>query len=44
MTQLKLNRLSDRDLDSLAEITSPEIKDKSPLKQIIQEDEDFRNS
>jgi hypothetical protein len=31
-------------LDFLAEITSPEIKDKSPLKQIIQEDEDFRNS
>jgi hypothetical protein len=44
MTQLKLNRLSERDLDFLAEIASPEIKDKSPLKQIIQEDEDFRNS
>jgi hypothetical protein len=44
MTQLKLNRLSDRDLDFLAETASPEIKDKSRLKEIIQEDEDFRNS
>ena len=44
MTQLKLNRLSDRDLDFLAENASPEIKDKSRLKQIIQEDGDFRNS
>ena len=44
MTQFKLNRLSDRDLDFLAETASPEIKDKSRLKEIIQEDEDFRNS
>ncbi len=44
MTPPKLNRLSDRDLDFLAETTSPEIKDKSRLKEIIQEDEDFRNS
>jgi len=44
MSSFKLNQLSDRDLDFLAEITSPEIKDKSRLKQIIQEDEDFRNS
>jgi hypothetical protein len=44
MFQLKLNLLSDRDLDFLAEAVSPEIKDKSRLKQIIQEDEDFRNS
>jgi len=44
MTQSKLNRLSDKDLDFLAETVSPEIKDKSRVKQIIQEDEDFRNS
>jgi hypothetical protein len=44
MTRLKLNRLSERDLDFLAEIASPEIKDKSSLKRVIQEDEDFRNS
>jgi hypothetical protein len=44
MTPFNLNRLSDRDLDFLAETTSSEIKDKSRLKQIIQEDEDFRNS
>ena len=44
MSAFQLNRLSDRDLDFLAEISSPEIKDKSQLKQIIQEDEDFRNS
>ena len=44
MASLKLNRLSDRDLDFLVETTSPEMKDRSQLKQIIQEDEDFRNS
>jgi len=44
MTPFKLNRLSDRDLDFLAETASPEIQDKSRLKEIIQEDEDFRNS
>ena len=43
MASLKLNRLSERDLDFLAETASPEIKDKSRLKQIIHEDEDFRN-
>ena len=44
MPSLELNRLSERDLDFLAETASPEIKDRSRLKQIIQEDEDFRNS
>jgi len=44
MTQPKLNRLSDKDLAFLAENASPEIKDKYRLKQVIQEDEDFRNS
>ena len=44
MPPFKLNRLSDRDLDFLVETASPEIKDKSRLKAIIQEDEDFRNS
>ncbi len=44
MPSPKLNRLSERDLDFLVETASPEIKDRSRLKQIIQEDEDFRNS
>jgi hypothetical protein len=44
MASLILNRLSDRDLDFLVGTASPEIKDRSRLKQIIQEDEDFRNS
>ena len=46
MSQLKLKRLqlSKRDLDFLVETVSPEVKDKARLKQIIAEDEDFRNS
>lgn len=37
-------RLSDRDLDFLVETASPEVTDKPRLKQIIREDEDFRNT
>jgi len=37
-------RLSDRDLDFLVETASPEVTDKPGLKQIITEDEDFRNT
>ncbi len=44
MAPFKLNRLSDRDLDFLIEAVSPEVRDKSGLKEIIREDEDFRNS
>ena len=36
--------LSDRDLDFLIETTSTEVADKRRLKEIIREDEDFRNS
>jgi hypothetical protein len=44
MSSPRLNQLSERDLDFLVESASPEIKDKSGLKRIIQEDGDFRNS
>ncbi|MEJ2727304.1 MAG: hypothetical protein P8185_02140 [Deltaproteobacteria bacterium] len=37
-------RLSDRDLDFLMEAAAPGVGDKSNLKRIIREDEDFRNS
>ena len=36
-------RLADRDLDFLIETVSSDVTDKLRLKQIIQEDEDFRN-
>ena len=36
--------LSDRDLDFLVETAAPGLGDKSNLKRIIREDEDFRNS
>lgn len=36
--------LSDRDLDFLVEAAAPDVGDKSHLKKIIREDEDFRNS
>jgi len=36
-------RLSDRDLDFLIETVSSDVSDKLRLKQIIREDEDFRN-
>jgi hypothetical protein len=37
-------RLSDRDLDFLVEVAAPDVRDKSGLKKIIRQDEDFRNS
>ena len=37
-------QLSDRDLDFLVETASPEVTDKPRLKQIIRDDEDFRNT
>ena len=37
-------RLSEGDLDFLVEAASPEVRDKPRLKQIIREDEDFRNT
>ncbi|UCF91589.1 MAG: hypothetical protein JSW39_25505 [Desulfobacterales bacterium] len=42
--KLKALRLSGRDLDFLVETVSPEVTDKARLKQIIREDEDFRNT
>jgi len=41
---LKRLTLSDKDVDFLVETVSPQVTDRSRLKQIIQEDEDFRNS
>lgn len=37
-------RLSEKDLNFLIETVSPEIRDRSGLKRILQEDEDFRKS
>jgi hypothetical protein len=46
MSHLNLRqlRLSEGDLDFLIETACPEVTDKSRLKQILREDEDFRNS
>ena len=46
MSQLNLRgcSLSERDLDFLVEVVSPEVTDKRKLKMIIREDEDFRNT
>ncbi len=41
---LRKFRLTDRDLEFLAETRSPEVSDKWRLKQILREDQDFRNS
>ncbi|MBW1690568.1 MAG: hypothetical protein JRI71_12605 [Deltaproteobacteria bacterium] len=41
---LRQVRLSEGDLDFLIETACPEVMDKSRLKQILREDEDFRNS
>jgi hypothetical protein len=41
---LKRLRLSERDLDFLVEAVSPEVRDRARLKQIVREDEDFRNT
>jgi len=37
-------RLSSRDLDFLVETTSPEVRDKPKVKEIIKKDQDFRNT
>ena len=37
-------RLSDRDLDFLVEAAAPDVRNKSNLKKIIRQDEDFRNA
>jgi len=42
--KLKIWQLSERDLNFLVETVSPEVRNKERLKQIIREDEDFRNS
>jgi len=41
---LKILRLSERDLDFLVETAHPEVTDQLRLKQIIREDGDFRNA
>jgi len=41
---LKKPRLSDADLDFLINAAAPNVSDKRRLKQIIREDEDFRNT
>ncbi len=40
----KKMRLTERDFEFLVETRSPEVSDKWELKQILREDEDFRNS
>jgi hypothetical protein len=42
--QFRSLRLSDRDLDFLVETASPGVIDKPKLKQILREDEKFRNA
>jgi len=44
LDQSKTRKLSERDLDFLVDTVSPEVADKPHLKQIIREDEDFRNT
>ena len=44
LPNLKGVHLSDRDLGFLVETTAPEVTDRRRLKQIIREDEDFRNT
>ena len=41
---IKKYRLTDRDLRFLVETGSPDVSDKWRVKQILREDEDFRNS
>jgi hypothetical protein len=43
LLDLKRLRLSEKDLDFLVETAHPGVTDKPRLKQIIREDEDFRN-
>lgn len=44
MPKLNFTRFSDRDLDFLVETVHPEVVDKLKLRQIIKEDEEFRNT
>jgi hypothetical protein len=44
LLNLEGSKLSERDLDFLAETVSPDVTDKLRLKMIIREDEDFRNT
>jgi len=44
LTHFKRLRLSESDLDFLVETASPEVADKTKLKHILREDEDFRVS
>lgn len=44
LSNSKTLKLSDRDLDFLVETGAPEVRDKARLKEIIREDEDFRNT
>lgn len=44
LDQSKTRRLSERDLDFLVDTVSPEVTDKPHLKQIIREDDDFKNT
>ena len=37
-------RYTDTDLDFLVSVVAPEVKDKAKLRQLIQQDEDFRDS
>jgi hypothetical protein len=41
---LRKFRLTEKDLEFLAETRSPEVSDKWRLKQVLREDEDFRNA
>ncbi len=43
LSNLKGLRLSDSDLDFLVDTVSPEVRDRSRLRQIIRQDRDFRN-
>ena len=43
MPDYRTLRLSDKDLDFLVETASPGVTDRSRLKQIVKEDQDFRN-
>ena len=40
----KVMRLSEKDLDFLVESATPEVRDRTQLKEILREDEDFRAS
>ena len=44
LSNSKTLRLSNRDLDFPVETGAPEVRNKARLKEIIREDEDFRNT